>query len=217
MVQDLIAQVEALMAARSSPSPRLPPSPSPPFPPSPRSFPPPSPSFPLGESAGISTSLHATAHVLGRQQWCFSWCAGHCRNPDVLVIDEPYMEIIPNVTTCSYTSSSACGSSSDYVYQIPPFSVDRSITISTCVYGVESWDTVLYVLNATSNACSCPSWLRRNDDFGDCGEDHYPNSSLVSFTALAGVPYTVVVEGYSEFHCGVPAISIDIFDSDGSA
>ncbi|KAL6761845.1 hypothetical protein V8C86DRAFT_2528879 [Haematococcus lacustris] len=163
------------------PSPR-PPSPPPPFPPSPRPNPPPSPTFPTG----------------------------HCSNPDVLVIDEPYMEIIPSVTTCSLTNSSACRSARDYVYQIPPFSAYRILTISTCsVGGVESWDTWLFVFPAPGDACACPGYGRQdNDDSENCSVS--PRSSLVSFTALPGVRYNVVVEGYNTEDCGVPAISIDI-------
>ncbi|KAL6755819.1 hypothetical protein V8C86DRAFT_170862 [Haematococcus lacustris] len=160
-----------------SPSPR-PPTPPPPFPPSPRPKPPPSPSFPYG----------------------------HCRNPDVRVIDSPRMVINPGITTCSYTNSSACRASKDYVYEFPAHHVNRTMTIATCVTNNQAWDTWLYVIPATvgSDACSCIGVYRDNDDSSVCGEYR----SLVSFTAQGGVGYIVVVEGYSSNHCGVPAITV---------
>ncbi|GFH30794.1 hypothetical protein HaLaN_29714, partial [Haematococcus lacustris] len=81
----------------------------------------------------------------------------------------------------------------------------RSITIDTCVAGVNAWDTVLYVFPAQGGACtSCPSNVVYDDQGSVCGQDR----SRVTFNASAGVDYLVVVEGYTPSSCGVPAINV---------
>ncbi|KAL6749306.1 hypothetical protein V8C86DRAFT_2850899 [Haematococcus lacustris] len=161
-----------------------PPSPPPPFPPSPRPFLPPSPS-------------PRPAPTFPR---------GHCSNPDFRVIDERRMVVHPGVTTCSYTNSSACRASKDYVYRFAPYPVDRLMTVTTCVTDNPAWDTWIYVFPATNDACACPGSTDRrdDDDGGACGM----NRSSVTFPALANVSYIVVVEGYSNSNCGVPALTV---------
>ncbi|KAL6749321.1 hypothetical protein V8C86DRAFT_1019288 [Haematococcus lacustris] len=211
VVQDLIAQVQVLSSSGSPlttpPSPLLlspsplppstfphppPPSPRPP-PPSPRppSPPPPSPRpFPPPTPSPLPTTDFPEGHCSNASWWSFGAGTG--------------MVINPGVSTCSYTSSSACRPARDYVYGFDAYHINRTVTVSTCVDGVGAWDTVLYVLTWSEDVCYCPSYVTANDQGGVCGL----NRSSVTFPAEADTYYIVVVEGYLN-DCGVPAISID--------
>ncbi|GFH31969.1 hypothetical protein HaLaN_31109 [Haematococcus lacustris] len=82
----------------------------------------------------------------------------------------------------------------DYTYRLPAFNATRSITIDTCVSGVDAWDTVLYVFSTQGGACTfCPSDALYGDEGSVCSQ----GLSRGTFNVDAGVDYLVVVEGYT--------------------
>ncbi|KAJ9524135.1 hypothetical protein QJQ45_022504 [Haematococcus lacustris] len=130
---------------------------------------------------------------------------GSCTNPHSMSLGLGSASWVPTTSTCNTTNSSPCLPSRDYTYRLPAFNATRSITIDTCVAGVDAWDTVLFVLTAQGGACTiCPSNALFNDQGSVCGQDR----SRVTFNASAGVDYLVVVEGYYTTSCGVPAINV---------
>ncbi|KAJ9512990.1 hypothetical protein QJQ45_029210 [Haematococcus lacustris] len=130
---------------------------------------------------------------------------GSCSNPHNISLGLGSASWVPTTTTCNTTDSFPCRQARDYTYRLPAFNATRSITIDTCVAGVDAWDTVLYVFPAQGGACtSCPDIVLFDDQGSVCGQDR----SRVTFNASAGVDYLVVVEGYITTSCGVPAINV---------
>ncbi|KAL6746497.1 hypothetical protein V8C86DRAFT_2941503, partial [Haematococcus lacustris] len=107
---------------------------------------------------------------------------GSCSNPHNISLGLGSASWVPTTTTCNTTNSFPCRQARDYTYRLPAFNATRSITVDTCVAGVDAWDTVLYVFPTQGGACTfCPG---------------------------AGVDYLVVVEGFLSTSCGVPAINV---------
>ncbi|KAL6747649.1 hypothetical protein V8C86DRAFT_3033591 [Haematococcus lacustris] len=102
--------------------------------------------------------------------------------------------------SASYSSPSgractswSCRVANDYTYQLAAADVDRDITITTCVDGVDAWDTFLFAFPTQGSSCpTCPVAVS-DDNGGPCGQ----RRSQLTITALAGQAYTVVVEGFS--------------------
>ncbi|KAL6745546.1 hypothetical protein V8C86DRAFT_1720844 [Haematococcus lacustris] len=130
---------------------------------------------------------------------------GSCSNPHNISLGLGSASWVPTTSTCDTTNNFPCLPSMDYTYRLPAFNATRSITIDTCVAGVDAWDTVLYVFPAQGGACTfCPSNAMSNDQGSVCGQDR----SRVIFNADAGMDYLVVVEGFHSIYCGVPAINV---------
>ncbi|KAJ9505541.1 hypothetical protein QJQ45_022884 [Haematococcus lacustris] len=127
-----------------------------------------------------------------------------CSNPHNISLVVGYYLWSPRTSTCDTTNSFPCRPARDYTYRLQALYATRSITIDTCVGGVDAWDTVLYVFPEQGGECTyCPS-ATVDDDGSMCGQ----GLSRVTFIASAGVDYLVVVEGSYTTSCGVPAINV---------
>ncbi|KAJ9512852.1 hypothetical protein QJQ45_029171 [Haematococcus lacustris] len=126
-----------------------------------------------------------------------------------------------SLTTCNRAKGWNCQPAPDFLYLLPSSEEgDRSITLDTCVDGVAAWDTVLYVIPAQDGTCGqcsvgglaglrASSWCTGTgviafNDEGICDNGF----SRVTFIAAAGQAYWVLVEGWAEFSCGVPALTV---------
>ncbi|KAJ9530446.1 hypothetical protein QJQ45_012420 [Haematococcus lacustris] len=96
----------------------------------------------------------------------------------------------PETTTCGAADSWSCRAAPDFLYLLPSSSTARNIIVDTCVNGVAAWDTFLFVI---------PTITTSDDDGSVCGGVR----SRVNFTAVGGVAYWVVVEGFSQTHAPV--------------
>ncbi|KAL6751489.1 hypothetical protein V8C86DRAFT_3142105, partial [Haematococcus lacustris] len=138
--------------------------------------------------------------------------SGICSDPQLIDVGTGTSVWVPSVSTCNTPSSWSCRGAKDYTYQLAAASIDRTITVSTCVDDVAAWDTVLYAFPTQGSSCpTCPAGAVADDDGGSCGVLR----SQLTITALAGQAYTVVVEGYASLadnfngeDCGVPAITV---------
>ncbi|GFH30218.1 hypothetical protein HaLaN_29024, partial [Haematococcus lacustris] len=129
-----------------------------------------------------------------------------CSNPHNISLGLGSASWVPTTSTCNTANNFPCRQARDYTYRLPAFNAMRNITIDTCVAGVDGWDAFLYILPAQGGACtSCSSNVLYSDQRRGCGPFW---SSRVSFNAIAGVDYLVVVEGFLSTSCGVPAINV---------
>ncbi|KAL6747641.1 hypothetical protein V8C86DRAFT_3033588, partial [Haematococcus lacustris] len=128
-----------------------------------------------------------------------SGASGSCSNPQIIDVGTGSSVFVPSVSTCGTGNSWSCRKSNDYTYQLSAASVDRLITITTCVNNVGAWDTYLFAFPTQGSSCpTCPAGAVEDDDGGPCGR---PRSQL-TITALAGQAYTVVVESWNDSQLG---------------
>ncbi|KAJ9511863.1 hypothetical protein QJQ45_004551 [Haematococcus lacustris] len=97
-------------------------------------------------------------------------------------------------TTCNRANGWNCRPVRDFLYLLPSSEEgDRSITLDTCVEGVAAWDTFLYVIPVQDGTCGqCRGAIASDDESSICGS----SLSRVTFPAVMGQAYWVLVEGY---------------------
>ncbi|KAJ9534822.1 hypothetical protein QJQ45_017288 [Haematococcus lacustris] len=88
--------------------------------------------------------------------------AGSCSHPQMIDVGTGNSVWVPNVSTCSTSSSWSCDSGGDYTYQLAAAAFNRTITVTTCVDNVGAWDTYLFAFPTQGSSCPfCPvrHWL----------------------------------------------------------